>query len=486
MCPLRSNSVGTRAARLLRSPITWMLPFGLAIVVLSTVGAGLQTGQRGYFYGVVVNSLTTLIAVAALASFTASIYGSRLRSSAWLLRGAAMAPWRLVLRSLVAPFSLGLGLWMCGLVVELIAYAPYSYFAVPWLALLAVLCIIALHSFFGFTIGCLLPAALAAPLALASSFCWMGFTGATEPFALRYLAGFALGSCCEVTSVLAPQAVFALLAASLGIGCLVCCVLWMWWPALRGRLRRGVRPVIACAGVLALLAGLSGGLWFARDLGPYPNPPRPAAELVCSGTAPEICVFPEQAEYRTERSEKLIAVAHAAYVSLGNAGISVPARITTSWGREARPADPTKYEESAVADGLILKSGFAPADVHAGIASMYANVPIKRLLALQEKTETRASAEGCEPGADAVSEASLRAEGVKIWLMQIMGSEVELPQPGEIVGGDIPAEEKIIAETVEQLRALPRADRHSWLADYMRRGAGCNAGQAATALGTGQ
>ena len=153
------------------------------------------------------------------------------------------------------------------------------------------------HAALGLAVGSAFRPVVAIPLALAVSYCWLGFTGTTEDPALRHLAGLVLETCCTADQQPAPASLIATSTFSV-IGALAL----MAASARLLQLGRRSAPLDAVLPVGLLVVALVVGLTFARDLGYTATVPRDRAALECSGAQPAVCLFPEQLAARDVRA----------------------------------------------------------------------------------------------------------------------------------------------------------------------------------------
>ncbi len=313
---------------------SWRHPaFVLAIIA---AGATVYFQQRfidpdnyaGYWTATVSSATIFLIFAGPASAASAAIVSSRARRArVWespLVRRPILVAVRLAWPSVLA----GLALQAFGLAL-LVPETWGSTGRLPFEIVIAWAAIICLHTVLGLALGRLFPVAASIPLAIFVSFCWLGFTWAVDWNPLRYLSGLIMAACCSVDTTMDPRAVLAVTTFSV---LAAVALLGAFFSPLRSAMTAsGDRSLADLAlGLLAVavIAGATaGGVSLARGLGPQPLQPRASAELVCSGSEPEICLFPEQIEGTDPRPGFV-----RAYEKLANEGIVLPATITAASG----------------------------------------------------------------------------------------------------------------------------------------------------------
>ena len=184
--------------------------------------------------------------------------------------------------------------------------------------------IIFFHTAMGYMLGRLLPTPISVPAALFLSYVWLGFTWSSGYFPLRYLAGLAISGCCRADTQLNPAALVSASVFSVGSGFALIFIAATVLRATRRSIVRGVGR-FGIAAVL-IVASTVVGLSVATGLWAYPAEARSRTQLVCNGTRPEVCLFPEQdAPPHTSRS-----VLTSAYRQLTAIGVKLPPRIEAS------------------------------------------------------------------------------------------------------------------------------------------------------------
>lgn len=173
--------------------------------------------------------------------------------------------------------------------------------------------VIAAHALAGFAFGLSLPIVVAAPVAMGVSLLWQVMPRAIQPLWTHLLTSQQLETCCGPATDLAPAALAAPVLVALGIaGAAAILIAW----------RR-----VAASAVLALcvlLVGITAGSVVAST---QPDGEasvgRDERWLVCAGSRPEVCVWPE----RESRLAEVADIARYAATEWSRAGLDVPARF---------------------------------------------------------------------------------------------------------------------------------------------------------------
>lgn len=275
--------------------------------------------------------------------------------------------------------------------------------------------IIVAHSLLGFAFGVRFPMVAAAPGVLVALWCWMTLPRAIEPLWLRHLNG-SFSSCCGVGTVPAPQALSGSLAVTIG---------FVAAGAFLMRQHSGTRglalPVFSVAGSIGV------GILLVRGMSWSPVVPRDASELICSSSAPRVCVWPEHRE-RIGEVSRIALRASAAWRSVG---ISVPSQFSEYSNLSTSERS---FGFSRDADGFVILNSLA--------YSMLGSYP-------------SCAVEGTAPWAGGVAE-----EYVLAWLDATAGMS-----PLQLVarfGSEPPPGQPSVLDTVEQVRSLPVARQRAW------------------------
>jgi hypothetical protein len=166
------------------------------------------------------------------------------------------------------------------------------------------------YSTAGFSLGILLPFALAGPLIVVSVIIWLAFVPAMDPVWLRHLTGM-YRDCCGLSEDLAPQ---VLVASAIVDGGIFAGALFL----VASRRRAGRRLAAALAVVVTSCVI---GTTFVSGMTYAPVEPRNLALLECDDRRPiTMCTWPEHRERRAELAE----IAAGVYQRWHSAGIDAP------------------------------------------------------------------------------------------------------------------------------------------------------------------
>lgn len=275
---------------------------------------------EGYWVSTFSNASIFLIFSAPVGSASAAIVSARARRSGiWslpLARTRAMISFRLLLPSFVGAFLSQL----FGLVL-LVATSGGAPGRIPVEVVLAWAAILIFHISVGYLLGRRLPIAVSIPLSIFFSYCWLGFTWTVNYFPIRYLAGLIITSCCSVETTLDERAIVAVVVFSL----LMSSAFLIFATVPPTGMHRSVVPLTGVTAIAFVVIALTVGLNVAQGLGPQPVVPRSKGDLICAGTAPTICVYPEQLQRDDPRP-----TLDAAYKNLREEDIPLPAVVTSS------------------------------------------------------------------------------------------------------------------------------------------------------------
>jgi len=197
------------------------------------------------------------------------------------------------------------------------------------------------HVALAYAAGRALPAVFAVPLAVVGSWLWLVYPISLEPVWLRHLTGY-LSTCCDTSTVLAQGAFLA----PIGIA-LACCAAA---PILLSRLPRAAR--IGCASGIVAVA-IAGGVALVDHLGSEPTAARPPADLVCRGSDPRVCVWPEHDAVAPLLAQR----AHRIRARLRAAGIATPDVVKEAspagWHVGVVPGAVSQAIDSTLVEGLL-------------------------------------------------------------------------------------------------------------------------------------
>lgn len=301
-------------------PAVWFI--GPAILTAALFAARFvdRTQVDGYWPAVVGGSATFLLFSCTLAGSAAAIEASRMRRSRLDVSPSARSSTRLLL-SLLGPC------YLMGLVVQAAAVAGLSVGTwkapghPPVLLLAAFAAIIALHTAVGYALGRILPLPAAVPITVIGSLVWLGFAGSTDFFPLRWLAGYALNGCCDVSYQLTPAAPMAAILFS--IPAAGAFLLWARPRSFPPSTAAFIRTSAAAS--LLIAASVTVALVVAPNTY-QPQEARPVEQTRCTGSQPTICLFPEQLAGPGHPAQTLEAAAG----NFERVGIRLPDRLTAA------------------------------------------------------------------------------------------------------------------------------------------------------------
>ncbi|MGV3103727.1 hypothetical protein [Rothia sp. 32237D007AR] len=193
---------------------------------------------------------------------------------------AARPSWQIIGLWIFPAFLGGAAVQIAGAIglLALSEALPNSRFA---LILVAQISALMVHTALGYWCGRFLCPFLAYPLALLTSYLWLAFTWTLPITFIRYLAGPAMVMCCSPVERIDPAAPAALLIFSVIVGCgLLGLATW----------RGGHKLVKIGVATLCLTLGGGAGYLVAGHLGPVATSYLADQDLVCAGSAPQVCV----------------------------------------------------------------------------------------------------------------------------------------------------------------------------------------------------
>ena len=290
-----------------RAPALLVLP---ALVVLALIYLGTGSGTPGYGRSQLMQGLSTMAIVVPIAAALAAYEGSRLRSARVRAYPGVRSPTAIALRSLLpvyvaAMVAVGVATLRTTLPVGGIGPADLVAICVPLAMGAGFLAV-------GYTLGLALPATVALPLAPVATWFCLVYPGAIEPLWLRHLTGY-FSECCLIDTRPAPAAIAAPILVGLGL----LGASWLTWSRIARSMRAGGAVVIVGA-ALAL------GAVLVSDLGASPTVARDPSELLCRGTTPRVCLWPEH----SGAAELVAARARRAGARLAARGVRVPATVS--------------------------------------------------------------------------------------------------------------------------------------------------------------
>ncbi|MGC5342347.1 DUF7224 domain-containing protein [Streptomyces sp. DT171] len=272
--------------------ILWLLAYRDSVTDLVT---------RGYWESVAGQSSSLLVWTAPAVAACGAWEGMRIRQSR-SLRGAPARTFTGVSLAVLSPtFVLG----ALAVALSLGLLLPQAAGGPDWttVAILVLeLLVVAAHTVVGYVLGLSLPRLLAVPMALVGSFVWMAYPAAMNVFWVRQLNGTNLAECCTLDQVVAPRSILAPVLVSIGL------LAAAWLVTVRRRGRRFIAPVV-------LTVAVAVSAWIVHPLGYSATESRSAVSHTCSGTRPQVCLWPEQhdaardvATWATDAHSRLSAV----------------------------------------------------------------------------------------------------------------------------------------------------------------------------------
>ncbi|MYW04921.1 hypothetical protein [Streptomyces sp. SID3343] len=270
-----------------------------------------QWTTRGYWASVSGQLSFGLRFIGPACAACAAWEAARLRRGRVFTWAPARHPLRIALDSLSTVYFLGLAGLLAGLAAlwPTISGAPGGpdpAIAATWLA------VIAGHAAWGYLLGSFLTLPVAFPLAAVTTYVWMAYPGTLSNPWIRHLNGGDFDGCCRLDQ--APSLRVVAGVCLLAVGVVVA----------------GGPKVAALATALAVFAvAATGGVLFVRTVGTGPVQDR-AFDPSCVGTAPRVCLWPEQ----SRRGELIRDRLRASYGLLVAVGVSLPPTLTSARHRD--------------------------------------------------------------------------------------------------------------------------------------------------------
>lgn len=330
------------------SPAAWLSVPLVLLAVLYVRTYILRWMVDPYATGLSSQAATTLGLIAPICAGLGAWEAGRIRRSrAWaapLVRRKGVAIAWLV----GPPIVVGVAAVVAGMLAVLVANGLLLPDPRPVLVVTAV---ITAHTLAGFALGTWLATVVAVPTAIIVSFTWQVMVRVLDPLWTHLLTGQALERCCGASDDIAPEAIWAPVAAAAGI-------------AVAARLAitaRSVPGAVAMAAV-PLLIGLVAASAIAQgrpDGASHVD--RSEAALVCSdgATGPRVCIWPEH----EPRLPEAVMLAEQATSAWQRFGLEVPSELTESM----------RVDESRDTLRFVLSSAASSDDVIGGLA--YEMVP---------------------------------------------------------------------------------------------------------------
>ncbi|MEU0985077.1 hypothetical protein [Streptomyces sp. NPDC005953] len=300
--------------------LTTLLRSGSAIWAAVLLISGLlffSTGNTGgtieYWNSVTAQSTGLLGVISAVCGAGAAWEAARLKRAAISSWAPSRGPLRIAVEHLTPMALLGLA----GVLISLAIFSETQLFDTPGgpnAMVLAMAYIVVLsHIALGFLLGRVLPPLLSPALMLILGYFWGFWPAATaEPAWLRHLNGQGIGDCCGLDQTPAARS----LGATALFSATVIAVALIVLATQQGRARLVLPAAIA-------IAGVTGAIAIASPLGLNGEQPRDRSLLRCSGSSPQVCLWPEQYEHRDD----FIRWSNEANDKLRQAGITPSPRL---------------------------------------------------------------------------------------------------------------------------------------------------------------
>lgn len=405
-------------------PALLLLLPGIVLTVLFGLSQGVREDTSGYWVGAISSATSFTVFACTFAALGGALSANRLRRGQIMQLAPARSALQIAWTSLWPSIALGVVLQTIGVLIASSGSwgAPGRF---PFEILLAWSVMILFHAYLGYALGLALPTFLGIPAAVLISYVWLGFTWSVSFTPLRYLSGLALAGCCAVYAELpweAPATV--ILFSAVGMVALAF--------FLRSAGTRAVRITRFAVGIAAIALVTPASLWLARDLGPYPSPPRSDRDLVCSteqGT--EVCLYPEQL-WNPVTPNVTGVIAHA-LGELEDQGIRVPTRVTGAL-----------LDDSDGSVSLVYRRDFVAATA---VNSLMTSV-----------TPQRQEGDIC-PRDDVDPTPALLVSDVAVSAMYVMATQDE---------ESLETRDPEAAASAETLLQMDKADRAEWINDALR------------------
>lgn len=277
--------------------------FGVCVAFLFSQSMVNLRYVTGYWLAVTAQSGLTLVVSAGIAAIGGAMEGSRLKSTHLNHVPHARKSWRIALRVLWPVLVAALAIQVLSF-LTVSTHASGATDSPNLLLVIAFFTIVMFHLFLGFNLGLRLAPAVSIPLALISSYFWLGSAWAVNYFPLRYMSGLILMDCCRIYETLDTSAILAAITFN-GFGAIALAII------SRTKLVYSKKPRIANLGaaVLVSVVAFAVSANLSSALGPVPVVNRSLAEMECKSLRhvaswgdgkkqfslpPRICFFPGQ------------------------------------------------------------------------------------------------------------------------------------------------------------------------------------------------
>ncbi|TFD64598.1 hypothetical protein [Cryobacterium sp. Hb1] len=318
---LRSGiAVPRRLAHMVSAPAVWTAPILIALMVWGTRTANATWTTLPYWNAVVSVACYGLPIAVLTAAVVTAWESSRMRRYASTDQPVPATAYLARLSRRVWPTLVGSIAGYLVTLALLVQNSGVPKAGTPNLLVPAASLAVLLSAFaFGALLGRLCHTAIAVPTALVASYLWFALPsaqGASNPAWLN-ITGFGLPqSSFDFSFVPATGALLAPILLSVAVVATFALVLF---------LRRAV--VGYAAGAVLVTAAVLVGNVLVAGIGQAPYAPRPVAELVCSGDATAVCLWPEQDA--VDGARILNAVVEARVQASKN-GLTLPDRVEAS------------------------------------------------------------------------------------------------------------------------------------------------------------
>jgi hypothetical protein len=301
-------------------PALWLAPVLVVMCAWYAHSQVFRFDPEPYLVSLTSQPLSTLGLIGPIVAGLAAWEAARLRrGGVWHFPAArsrlVVAGWPIVLTWAVGFAAVGAAVWTILLA---------KGFAVPDPRPLMVAgVVVAAHTLLGFAFGLSVSVVVAAPVAIATSLLWQVMPRAAQPLWTHLLTSQQLSTCCSAASDIGSVAMIAPVLVALGI-----------MGASTVIMFRAASRVTVGFAVLVLAVGVAaGGVVASTEPRGDAGVARDERHLVCAGSEPEVCVWPEHASRLGEVAE----IGRDAMAAWASVGLSVPGRFDEAF--LSRPRD---------------------------------------------------------------------------------------------------------------------------------------------------
>ncbi|MEU0989225.1 hypothetical protein [Streptomyces sp. NPDC005953] len=293
------------------SSATLALPF-LILFVFAALGDDLTSWVTPHYWpSATGNSTFALPFVSAACAAVAAWEGARLKRGRVFEQAPVRGSWAIALPLLLPVALMGLLAMATALYISVDA-ADVGTGLPDWGIIAVVAGVLMTNTLAGHLVGRVMSGLLAAPVALIASFFFNAYPSSWSIYWLRHLVGGGLDSCCSADVSVDETAVLSALVFTTALS-LACAVL----------IHRRGGPAALITAVVLSATGFGTAAYIARDLTSEPVQARATDALVCDGSRPTICLWPEVKDKAMVQRDARKAVAR-----LESAGIRVPDTLT--------------------------------------------------------------------------------------------------------------------------------------------------------------